>query len=195
MTSGPAFTLFETPLGCCGLAWRGSSRDETVLTAVQLPEGSAAATRARLEGRFPAAREAEAAALPPAVAAAARRLAGLLAGAPDDLADLLLDESRLDAFERSVYAVAREIRPGATLTYGEVARRVGRPEAAQAVGRALGRNPWPLVVPCHRVLAAGGRIGGFSATTGIALKRRLLAIESVHAEGPPTLFDGLRAGG
>ena len=127
--------------------------------------------------------------LPQEIAAAARRIAGLLAGAPDDLADLRLDEAGREPFERAVYGAARRIRPGATLTYGALAARIGQPQAAQAVGRALGRNPWPIVVPCHRVLAAGGRIGGFSATEGIALKRRLLAIESVHADGPPSLFD------
>jgi methylated-DNA-[protein]-cysteine S-methyltransferase len=184
MNGDARFTLFETAIGCCGLAWGAAG-----LLAVQLPEGGEAATRARLERRWPAAREIGSGGLPQEIAAAARRIAGLLAGAPDDLADLRLDEAGREPFERQVYAVARGIRPGATLTYGEVARRIGQPEAAQAVGRALGRNPWPLVVPCHRVLAAGGRIGGFSATTGIALKRRLLAIESVHAEGPPSLFD------
>lgn len=186
MSETSGFLLFDTPLGACGLAWGAGG-----LTAVQLPEGGEAATRARLERRFPG-RERPPAEAPPAVAGAARRIAGLLGGAFDDLADIRLDDGATDPFERDVYAVTRAIGPGRTLSYGEVAARIGRPEAAQPVGRALGRNPWPLVVPCHRVLAAGGRIGGFSAASGVALKRRLLAVESVHAEGPPTLFDWQR---
>ncbi|MEX2631414.1 MAG: methylated-DNA--[protein]-cysteine S-methyltransferase [Tistlia sp.] len=177
-----SFALFDTAVGCCGLVWSGRG-----LVAVQLPEGSPEATRARLERRYPTAREQTPE--PAGQGRAVKRIARLLAGAADDLADLPLDDAGLEEFERRVYALARAIRPGATSTYGEIARGLGRPEAAQAVGRALGRNPWPIVVPCHRVLAAGGRIGGFSATSGIALKRRLLAIESVHAGGPPGLFD------
>ncbi len=187
--SSTAYTLFDTPLGVCGLAWGPGG-----LCAVQLPEGSEEASRARLERRLPGAREVLAAGRPPAIAEAVRRIAVLLAGAPDDLAGIALDESGLEPFNARVYAVARAIPPGRTLTYGEVAARIGEPQAAQAVGRALGHNPWPIVVPCHRVLAAGGRIGGFSATSGIALKRRLLAIESVHADGPPDLFSWQRAG-
>ncbi|SMF72499.1 methylated-DNA-[protein]-cysteine S-methyltransferase [Tistlia consotensis] len=189
MTGELFFTLFETAVGCCGLAW-----GERGLVAVQLPEGSEEATRGRLERRFPRARELAPQEAPSGIASARRRIVALLDGGSDDLADLRLDLGRVEAFNREVYAVARTIRPGETLTYGEVAARIGQPEAAQAVGRALGRNLWPIVVPCHRVLAAGGRIGGFSATSGIALKRRLLAIESVHAGGPPTLFDWQRAG-
>jgi methylated-DNA-[protein]-cysteine S-methyltransferase len=91
-------------------------------------------------------------------------------------------------FDRQVYEVARTIRPGATLTYGQVAARVGEPGLARDVGQALARNPFPIVVPCHRVLAAGGKLGGFSARGGAATKRRLLAIEAVHAAGPPRLL-------
>lgn len=185
MTDDISFTLFETAIGCCGLAWSAAG-----LAAVQLPEGSEEATRARLERRFPKAREVSAQeALPRAIARARLGIVALLEGEADDLTDVALDLADIDPFNRAVYDVARAIKPGATLTYGEVAACIGQPEAAQAVGRALGRNPFPIVVPCHRVLAAGGRIGGFSATSGIALKRRILAIESAHAEGPPTLFD------
>ncbi|RIK06998.1 MAG: cysteine methyltransferase, partial [Acidobacteria bacterium] len=78
--------------------------------------------------------------------------------------------------------------PGAVATYGEVARRVGRPAGAQAVGQALGRNPVPLIVPCHRILAAGGGIGGFSAPGSTVTKRELLALEHAPGFGDPTLF-------
>jgi methylated-DNA-[protein]-cysteine S-methyltransferase len=100
-----------------------------------------------------------------------------------------LDREKVPPFARRVYEIARAIPPGATLTYGEIAARVGEPGAAREVGQAMGKNPFPIVVPCHRVLAAGGRIGGFSANGGIHTKRRMLAIESVHANGEPTLFD------
>lgn len=189
------FSYFDTAIGRCGLAW-----GEAGLVSVQLPEGGDEAARRRLLRRFPAARE-----LPPpaAVARLAERIAALLEGTPDDLQDVPLDMAALPDFDRRVYAVARRIRPGATSTYGALARELGdgeasrpelaRPELAREVGQALGRNPFPLVVPCHRVLAAGGKVGGFSARGGIHLKRRLLAIESIHAEGPPTLFDHLPA--
>ena len=92
----------------------------------------------------------------------------------------------MPALARRVYEVARTIPPGATLTYGEIAARLELPGAARDVGQALGRNPFPLVVPCHRVVAAGGRLGGFSARGGAATKRRLLAIEGAIA---PDLFE------
>jgi methylated-DNA-[protein]-cysteine S-methyltransferase len=100
---------------------------------------------------------------------------------------------RVPDFEGRVYEVARSIAPGATMSYGDIATRMGTPEAARDVGQALGRNPFPLIVPCHRVLAAGGKIGGFSAHGGITTKRRLLQIESAHAKGEPTLFDSRNA--
>ena len=91
---------------------------------------------------------------------------------------------RVPDFHRRVYQVARTIPPGKTLTYGDVARRLGDPGAAQAVGQALGRNPFAIIVPCHRVVAAGGRIGGFSANGGAATKRRILAIEGADKDAP-----------
>ena len=95
----------------------------------------------------------------------------------------------LPAFNRRVYELARTIPPGSTMTYGEVARRLGSPGMARAVGQALGRNPYPIVVPCHRVLAADGRMGGFSAPGGVATKRRMLEIEGVEGvRAEPTLF-------
>jgi methylated-DNA-[protein]-cysteine S-methyltransferase len=101
----------------------------------------------------------------------------LLAGGPGDLSNAELDMEGVPPFHRRVYEIARGIRPGMTLSYGEVAARLGAPGAARAVGQALGQNPFPILVPCHRVLAAGGKIGGFSAHGGTATKQHMLAIE------------------
>ena len=176
------FALFETAVGLCGVAWSPDG-----ILGVQLPEGDATRTRARLRRRFPQARETEA--LEP-VRSAIGAIQALLSGEPRDLSQVALDWTGVGAFERRVYEVARAIRPGATLTYGEVAARLGEtPLAARDVGQALGRNPFPIVVPCHRVVAAGGKSGGFSARGGAATKLKLLRIEGAEAAGPPTLFD------
>ena len=176
------FALFETAVGLCGVAW---GRDG--ILGVQLPEGDATRTRARLRRRFPDAREAEP---PDSVRAAIAAIQALLAGEPRDLSEVALDWTGVGAFERRVYEVARAIPPGATLTYGEVAARIGETAlAARDVGQALGRNPFPIVVPCHRVVAAGGKSGGFSARGGAATKLKLLRIEGAEPAGPPTLFD------
>jgi methylated-DNA-[protein]-cysteine S-methyltransferase len=98
--------------------------------------------------------------------------------------------ARVPAFDRRVYEVARAIAPGETLSYGDVATRLGDPAAAREVGQALGRNPFPVIVPCHRVVAAGSRLGGFSAPGGAATKRRLLAIEAAHAPSLPLFRSG-----
>jgi methylated-DNA-[protein]-cysteine S-methyltransferase len=176
------FALFETAVGLCGVAWNSSG-----ILGVQLPEGDETRTRARLRRRFPQARETEA---PEPVRSAIGAIQALLSGEPRDLSQVALDWTGVGAFERRVYEVARTIRPGATLTYGEVAARIGEtPLAARDVGQALGRNPFPIVVPCHRVVAAGGKSGGFSARGGGATKLKLLRIEGAEAAGPPTLFD------
>jgi methylated-DNA-[protein]-cysteine S-methyltransferase len=178
------FCLFETALGPCGLVW-----GEHGVRGVHLPERNAAATRAQIARRHPDAREDTPAA---DVRAARDAIVALLCGENRDLREIVLDMRGLAALNRQVYDIARAIAPGATLTYGEIALKLGDRTLAQAVGQALGKNPYPIIVPCHRVLAAGGKIGGFSAPTGIALKRKLLAIESVHASGSPNLFDSLR---
>jgi methylated-DNA-[protein]-cysteine S-methyltransferase len=172
------YTLFDTALGRCAIAW-----GERGIAAVELPGRDDAATRRRIRRALPDAQESSA---PPEVAAAIDAIAGLFDGRPDDLASVVLDMDELPEFHRRVYDVARAIPPGETLSYGEVAARLGEPGAAQAVGRALGRNPFPIVVPCHRVLAANGALHGFSAPGGIETKRRMLAIEGA---GAPTLFD------
>jgi len=177
----PAFCVFDTAVGWCGIAWRGE-----VLVGVQLPEGGEARTRDRMRGRFPDAAEVEP---PPEVAAIVGRLRRSLEGVPDPMLDVPLDKSGIGAFQQRVYDVTRAIAPGRTLTYGEVAARVGEPGAARAVGQALGHNPFAPIVPCHRVLAARSGAGGFSAEGGVATKLRLLEIERARFGAEPGLFD------
>ncbi|MDQ1741010.1 MAG: methylated-DNA-[protein]-cysteine S-methyltransferase, partial [Pseudonocardiales bacterium] len=112
----------------------------------------------------------------------------LFEGSGDDLADVELDLSGVPAFHRSVYQLTRGIRPGSTLSYGAIATELGLPGAARAVGRALGHNPCPIIVPCHRVLAADGSMHGFSANGGVATKRRMLQLEGALPPDEPTLF-------
>ena len=181
------FALFDTDIGPCGIAWGARG-----IIGVQLPEASAARTRARLVRRYPHAREAP----PPAqVRRVIDGIVSLLGGQASDLSGAALDMDGLPAFDRSVYEVARGIAPGATLSYGEIAARLGERGLARDVGQALGRNPFPIIVPCHRVLAAGGKAGGFSANGGVTTKLRLLTIERARTSDAPTLFDGDRAFG
>src|SRR5512134_1088048 len=161
--------VFGTAIGDCGVAWTRRG-----IVAVQLPETTGAATRARLQRRCPSARDI---APPPEVQRAIDGIVALLDGASQDLTAIELDTSSLTDFERRVYEAARRIPAGATSTYGEIAAQLGVPGDARGIGQALGRNPYPLIVPCHRVLAAGGRAGGFSAHGGVATKLRLLEIE------------------
>ena len=171
------FALFDTAIGRCGIAW-----GERGVAGIQLPEAGEEETRVRMLHRFPAAGEATP---PPEVQDAIEDIVALLRGEASDLSTVALDMDGVPEFHRRVYDAARTIPPGETLSYGDIARRVGAPGAARAVGQALGRNPFPIVVPCHRVLAAGGKIGGFSAQGGVATKRRMLAIESAWIDGAP----------
>jgi methylated-DNA-[protein]-cysteine S-methyltransferase len=163
------FALFGTPIGCCAIAWGPGG-----IRALGLPEETADETRERVRLRAPGASEAVP---PPEVQRVIEAVAGQLSGEEIDLGWVRLDMEGVPQFHQRVYEVARSIPAGGTLSYGEVARRMGAPRAARAVGQALGRNPFPVVVPCHRVLAAGGRLGGFSAHGGLSTKERLLAIE------------------
>ena len=158
------------------------------LTAVQLPEVDEAATLRYLARRFPSCAQS---APPPAVQAAIAAIIALLEGRPGvpaDLSHLVLDMDDIPPFHQQVYALARRIPPGQTLTYGELARQLGQPGSARAVGQALGANPYAPVVPCHRVLAARSGAGGFSAHGGTRTKLRLLQIEGARFGGPG-LFD------
>jgi methylated-DNA-[protein]-cysteine S-methyltransferase len=163
------FALFDTPIGCCAIAWGPGG-----IRALDLPEETAAATAERVRWRAPGASETVP---PPEVQLVIDAVVGQLSGKELDLGWVRLDMEGLPLFHRRVYEVARAIPAGRTLTYGEVARQMGAPRAARAVGQALGRNPFPVVVPCHRVVAAGGGLGGFSAHGGTSTKERLLAIE------------------
>ena len=180
MASG--FALFDTAIGRCGVAW-----GDRGVAGIQLPEAGERETRARMLQRFPAAGEAQP---PPEVQRVIDRIVALLRGEASDLSTIALDMEEVPAFHRRVYEVARAIPSGMTLSYGEIAARAGAPGAARAVGQALGRNPFPIVVPCHRVLAAGGKIGGFSAQGGVATKRRMLAIEGAPLNGATPLLNG-----
>lgn len=178
----PGFALFDTAIGRCGIAW-----GEGGIHGVQLPEGSDQATRQRLR-RPHGTRETQP---PPEVQRAIDAVIALLRGEhpePDPLRAVRLDMDGVPPFHQRVYEVTRAIAPGATLTYGEVAARIGEPGAARAVGQALGHNPFAPIVPCHRVLAAGSAAGGFSARGGVATKLRMLLIEGA-VFGAPGLFD------
>jgi len=168
------FVLFDTALGRCGIAW-----SDRGVTGVQLPEASDDATIARLRRRRPRSRES-------APSAEARRaidgMTALLRGERVSLDDVALDMADVMEFHRRVFEAARTIPAGRTSTYGELAARLGDPGSARAVGEALGRNPFPIVVPCHRVLAANGQLGGFSAHGGAVTKRRMLIIEGALLE-------------
>jgi methylated-DNA-[protein]-cysteine S-methyltransferase len=166
--SSTGIALFDTALGRCGIAWT-----ETGIVGVQLPE-PVGAERARLLRRFPDAAESSP---PPEVQRAADGIAALLRGESPDLGSIGLDMGAVAEFDRCVLDATRRVPRGTTRTYGEIAAQIGDPAAARAVGQALGRNPFPVIVPCHRVLAAAGRPGGFTAHGGVATKMRMLAIE------------------
>jgi methylated-DNA-[protein]-cysteine S-methyltransferase len=176
------FSIFDTTLGACGIVWTARG-----IAGIQIHDGSERATRAGLLRRFPGAREAT----PPAdVQHVIDGIGALLRGERPDLTGVAIDTEDLPAFNRKVYDITRAIPPGATLTYGKIAERLGDKLLARDVGQALGQNPIPLIVPCHRVLASGGKPGGFSASGGVVTKLRLLTIEAAQPNGP-TLFDHL----
>lgn len=176
------YMLFETALGVCGIAW-----SEAGLTRVQLPDRDAAATAARL------AKSAKRAggAVPAYATDAAELLADYAGGEDVEFSGVLLDFAGIAPFEATVYHALRRVGRGETVTYGTLAERAGSPGAAQAVGTAMARNPWPVVVPCHRVLAAGNKPGGFSAPGGLITKAKLLAMEGVYLDGGEPMLPGL----
>ena len=180
------FALFETAIGRCGIVW-----SERGIAGVQLPERSDAATRSRLLRRFSTARDG----LPPAqVRRVIDDIVALLGGERRDLSHVTIDIGAMPAFHKRVYEVARAIPAGATLSYGELAERLGDRNLARDVADALSKNPCPIIVPCHRVMAAGGKPGGFSAPGGLATKLRLLTIEGAQPQArteAPMLFDRL----
>jgi methylated-DNA-[protein]-cysteine S-methyltransferase len=181
------FTVAPTPLGAIGVVWSDAGILQTWLHA-----GTVDRARSQIRRAVPQAVET----VPSAgVATALRDIAALLEGQSRDLDTAALDMGAIPEFDRRVYEVARTIPPGSTMTYGEVAKTLGEePMRARDVGQALARNPFAPIVPCHRVVAARGKLGGYSAPGGTATKRRLLEIEGAAIVAPPPqpgLFDTL----
>jgi methylated-DNA-[protein]-cysteine S-methyltransferase len=174
-------TLFDTAIGRCGVVW-----GERGIHAVQLPMGTEEKTLGRIRQRYGEIAEAVA---PVEVQSAIDGMTELMAGKPKDLSGVVLDLDDVPDFNRSVYDIARTIPPGKTMTYGDIAKRIGGVELSRDVGQALGRNPCPIVVPCHRVLAAGDKPGGFSANGGVVTKLKMLEIEGAIVNYTPSLFD------
>ena len=170
-------TTFDTVLGRCAVRWTDHG-----IARVFLPDGS--------ERPAPSAVDLPTAVDPPDfVRRAIAGMAAVLAGSTDDLRDVALDDRAVDPFRRSVYAATREILPGSTRSYGEVARAIGQPDGARDVGAALARNPTPIIVPCHRVIASDGKLTGFSAPGGLETKRRMLELEGAPGYGQQVLFE------
>jgi methylated-DNA-[protein]-cysteine S-methyltransferase len=171
------YSVFETAGGFCAIAWNG-----TAITRFQLPTHSAAATERNLRRRLPDAAPGTA---PPDVAKVIAAAQRYFAGEQVDFSDVPLDLGEQDAFFRQIYDALRRVGWGQTTTYGALAKQLGAgPKAAQDVGQAMAQNPVPLIIPCHRVLAAGGKVGGFSAPGGSTAKMRMLELEGVRV-GPP----------
>ena len=178
------FTLFDSAFGPCAIAWS----DQGVVR-LQLPEASAAATRSRVRAALGDAEEIEP---PERIERVTRKVTRHLGGAPTRFDAVPLDLDGASPFAQQVYESLRRVEPGTTVTYGELAARAGRPGASRAVGQVMARNPLPVIVPCHRVLAADGKPGGFSAYGGTLTKARLLFIEGVSLDAA-SLFDGQAA--
>jgi methylated-DNA-[protein]-cysteine S-methyltransferase len=176
------YCLFDTAIGSCGIAW-----SDRGVTRLQLPERDSAATEARMRRRSPGASPAEP---PVAVAGAIAGLQRYLGGEKTDFSAIPLDLASVSAFDRKIYDAARTVAWGETTSYGELAKKAGMPGEAQETGQSLSRNPVAIIVPCHRVLAAGGKPGGFSAYGGVLTKERLLSLENVELRPPvlPGLF-------
>jgi methylated-DNA-[protein]-cysteine S-methyltransferase len=183
MWVGRGYTVFDTTVGRCGIAW-----GEAGIASVHLPEVREIETRRRMLRQYPQARELRP---PPEVEIAIDGIGALLRGQPCDFADVILDMRDVTPFNRRVYECARAIPRGETTTFAEVAKRLGNSGAFPAVERALARNPFTIIVPCHRVLPAAGETGGICANGGVITKRRLLSLEGALAGGGPTLFDVL----
>jgi methylated-DNA-[protein]-cysteine S-methyltransferase len=181
-----SFTLFETAIGACGIVW-----GEGGIIGMQLPEAREEEARTRLQRRFDGATETP----PPAeIERVIAEIQALLRGEVRDLSKVALDMAEVPEFERKVYEIARTIPPGRTMTYGEIATRLGDKALSRDVGAALGKNPFPIVVPCHRVLGTGGKTGGFSARGGVDTKMKMLQIEGAKTSDEPLLFDSLPVG-
>jgi methylated-DNA-[protein]-cysteine S-methyltransferase len=181
--AGRAYTIFDTGIGRCGIAW-----GDYGVVGVQLPEGREIETRGRMLRQYPDARETR----PPLnIEMAIDGIVALLRGQPSDLSDVTLDMNGIHAFNRRVYEFARTIPRGETRTYGEVAASLRASGAAHSVAQAISRNPFMIIVPCHRVLEAGSYADKISPNGGAISKRRLLSIEGAHNTSSKTLFEVL----
>ncbi len=171
--------LFDTALGRCGIAWHGSG-----ILAVSFPEESDMETMSALQRRAPDAQIADS--VPDDIASVIGLITDLFSGKKPDLAGARLDMNGISPFEQGLYGLTRNIKPGEVRTYGELARQLGDVSLSRQVGQSLGRNPFPIIVPCHRVVGSGGTMTGFSAPGGTNTKRSLLKIEGAIG---PDLFD------
>lgn len=175
---GHRYFVFDVAGGFCGIAWSDAGVARFVL-----PARTAQAAERSLLRRLP---DAEPGTPPPEVLGAVDAVKRYFQGREADFSGLRLDLEGQEDFFREIYAAARRVAWGETTTYGALAKAFGAgPEAARDVGQAMARNPVPLIIPCHRVLAAGGKLGGFSAPGGAAAKRRMLELEGVRLAPPP----------
>lgn len=181
--TGRAYTIFDTGIGRCGIAW-----GQAGVVGVQLPEAREIETRKRLFQLYPEARETR----PPLnVELAIEGIVALLRGESGDFSDVTLDMGGIHAFNQRVYQITRMIPRGETRTYGEIAARLGASGAVHSVAQAIARNPFVIIIPCHRVLEAGGYADKISPHGGVISKRRLLSIEGTGGPSSKTLFDVL----
>jgi len=182
MTQANHHQLFDTAIGECGVAWNMRG-----LIGVQLPEKDRGATELRIAVKHHRTNAAE---VPPSIQSLIVSIQRYLAGQPVDFSSIAVDLDGIDGFRQRLYAALRTVGFGRTTTYGELAKQLDLAgwEGARDVGEAMGKNPMPIVIPCHRVLAAGNKIGGFSAYGGTSTKQKLLALEGVDLNpGPPRL--------
>ena len=177
------YCLFDTAIGEVGLAWSTDG-----ITRLQLPESNRSATEHRMRGRSVSIVEGRP---PPPIERAIDDVQRYMTGERVDFADIALDLTGVGPFHRSIYEALCRVGWGETTTYGALARQAGDVGASRAVGQAMGRNPIPVIIPCHRVLASGGKPGGFSAFGGAVTKQRLLALEGVRLDGGAPLLPGL----
>lgn len=182
MTAQDRYVLFETEIGKCGVVW-----GDRGLAAVQLPERDADSTEQRLRDKGARGENEPGGEIGGFVAG----LRAYFAGEAVEFSGLPIDWGRVGRSDRTIYKQLRDVPFGNMVTYGELADRTGMPGAAQAIGAAMSRNPWPIVVPCHRVVAASGKLGGFSAYGGAMLKRKLLAMEGAAFAGEAPMLPGL----
>lgn len=177
------YCLFDTAIGSCGVAW-----SEQGLTRVQLPEADRNSTERRLRARSGGTRSDDP---PPQIKQLIDEIQRFATGERVDFSSAVLDLSKVGPIDREIQIAARSIGWGTTATYGDLARQTGTPGDARGVGQAMSRNPMPIVIPCHRVLAKGNKLGGFSAYGGTVTKERLLALEGVRVGDDAPLLPGL----